>query len=236
MALAFDIETIGINFDSLDETSKSVFFDKAEKASDKEGGDKNKILEDLKEMMCLSPLTGEIAAIGVLDTDNMKGAVYFQSPDKDFEEVEEDGCKLKAMSEKEMLIKFWELCEKYQEFATYNGRGFDVPYLMIRSAVHEIKPSKNLLSNRYLFSQKFDSKHVDLMDQLSFYGAIWEKPKLHLVCRAFGVKSPKEDGVAGDDVGRLFKEKKYLEIAKYNVRDIKATAELYNIWNKYLNM
>jgi hypothetical protein len=79
-----------------------------------------------------------------------------------------------------------------------------------------------------------NSNHIDLMDQLSFQGAVRKKPNLHLVARAFGVKSPKESGITGEDVGRLFKEGKYLEIAKYNVGDLKATREIFLIWEKYL--
>ncbi len=52
--------------------------------------------------------------------------------------------------------------------------------------------------------------------------------------RAFGIKSPKAEGITGDDVGPLFKDKKFLEIAKYNVGDLKATKELYDYWNNYI--
>jgi hypothetical protein len=53
-------------------------------------------------------------------------------------------------------------------------------------------------------------------------------------CRAFGIESPKVEGISGDDVGALFKEKRFLDIAKYNARDIVATKELYDRWVKYL--
>jgi len=49
-----------------------------------------------------------------------------------------------------------------------------------------------------------------------------------------GVKSPKGDGVCGDDVSRLFREKKYLDIARYNVGDLVATRDLYDHWQKYM--
>jgi hypothetical protein len=47
-----------------------------------------------------------------------------------------------------------------------------------------------------------------------------------------GIKSPKADGVDGDDVGKLFKNKKYLEIAKYNAGDLIATAAVYKKWDE----
>ncbi len=106
----------------------------------------------------------------------------------------------------------------------------------IRSAIFGIKPSKNLLSNRYLNSQPFGIKHIDLADQLTFYGATRNHFPLHMWSKAFGIESPKEQGVTGDDVTGLYKENKLLEIVEYNLRDLKSTAELYRRWDKYLNL
>ena len=91
------------------------------------------------------------------------------------------------------------------------------------------------MEGRYLYQQKF-AKHIDLLDQLTFYGATRKKGNLHLWSKVFGIKSPKDEGVTGDDVGRLFKEKKFLDIARYNVGDLHATKELYDKWNNYLNL
>ena len=55
-----------------------------------------------------------------------------------------------------------------------------------------------------------------------------------MFCRAFGIKTPKESGVTGDNVTALFKDKKFLDIAKYNAGDLLATAELYKYWNEYI--
>jgi len=231
--LVFDIETIGHDFESFDKTTQEVLTNWIKKESANE--EEYRIaLEDLKNQLGFSPLTGEICAIGILDHEKGKGAVYFQAPGESIGETEESDVRFKQMTEKEMLLKFWEVAREYDEFVTFNGRAFDAPFLATRSAFHKVKPSVNLMSNRYLESQKFGVKHVDLMDQLCFYGAVRKKGNLHLWCRLFGIKSPKEEGVTGDDVGNLFKEKKYLDIAKYNVRDIRATSELYDYWDKYI--
>lgn len=231
--IIFDIETIGEDFDSLDETTREVLTNWIRKDSENED-EYQKALEDLKNGLGFSPLTGEIAAIGVLDNKTGRTAVFFQAPGEKFGEFEEGEIKFSQMGEKEMLEKFWEIAEKYKEFVTFNGRSFDVPFLMIRSAVHQIRPTKNLMSNRYLNSQDFSAKHIDLFDQLSFYGAIRRKGNLHLWSRVFGIKSPKAEGVTGDDVGKLFKEGKFKEIARYNARDLKATRELYEYWEEYV--
>ncbi len=227
--LVLDIETIGENFDQLDQTTQEVLTRWTKKESKNE--DEYRIaLDDLKNGLGFSPLTGEIVAIGILDVEKNKGAVYFQAPGQNIKESEENGIKFKQMTEKEMLEKFWEVTKHYDDFIPFNARGFAAPFLMTRPAIHKIKPSKDLMSNRY------DKKHIDLMDILSFYGAVRRKGSLHLYCRAFGIKSPKEDGISGDGVNAFFKEKKFLEIAKYNVGDLRATKELYEYWDKYLRM
>ncbi len=231
--LIFDIETIGENFEELDTTTQEAltYWIKKEASSEEEY---EASLDDLKNRLGFSPLTGEIVAIGVLDYEKDKGAVCFQTRDQKIDEFEETNIKFKPMPEKEMLENFWNGIKEYSEFISFNGRSFDVPFLMIRSAIHKIRPTKNLMSNRYLNSQEFNAKHVDLMDQLTFYGAVRKKGSLHLLTRAFGIKSPKAEGITGDDVGPLFKEGKFKEIARYNAGDLRATKELYDYWNNYI--
>ena len=233
--LVFDIETIGEDFDALDDATKENLtrWIKRESADDEEY---KLALKDLKDGLGFSPLTGEIVAIGVLDYYKNEGAVYFQSPDKKQEETKEEGITFKTMTEKEMLQKFWDAARHYQVFITFNGRSFDAPFLMIRSAVHGIRPTKDLMRGRYLYQHQPEAIHIDLLDQLSFYGATRRKGSLHLWSRVFGIESPKASGVTGDDVGPLFKKKKYLEIAKYNVGDLRATRSLYEKWETLLNL
>ena len=232
--LVFDIETVGEDFDALDKTTQEGLTRWIKKESDN-AEEYQAALKELKDGLGFSPLTGQIVAIGVLDFEKDKAVVYFQAPGQDFGDFEEDGVTFRQMTEKEMLQSFWNGAKQYQEFVTFNGRGFDAPFLILRSAIHGIRPTFDLMSNRYLSRQWNGQRHVDLMDQMSFYGATRRKGSLHLHCRAFGIKSPKSEGITGDDVGPLFKDGKFKEIAKYNVGDLHATKELYDYWKKYLN-
>ena len=227
--LIFDIETIGEDFDSLDKATQDVLTRWLKKES-KNDEEYQVRLEDIKQGLGFSALTGQIAAIGVLDYEKNQGAVLYQAPGEKIKDLEENGIKFKQMSEKEMLKNFWQGAKEYQEFISFNGRVFDAPFLMIRSAIFKIKPSVNLMPPRYANM----TNHIDLLDQLTFFGASYKKGGLHLWCRAFNIESPKAQGVTGDDVALLFKQKKYLDIAKYNVRDLRATKELYDYWQKYL--
>ena len=231
--LVFDIETVGADFDSLDETTRDSLTRWIRKESS--GEEEYQVaLQELKSGLGFSPLTGEIIVIGVLDYYRSEGVVYFQAPGEKHKEWSEEGITFKQTEEKEMLQKFWEGARKYDYFITFSGRGFDVPFLMIRSAVHGIRPTKDLMRGRYLYQHSPDAIHVDLQDQLSFYGALRRKGGLHLWSRLFGIESPKTSGITGDDVGLLFKQKKFIDIAKYNVGDLRATKELYEKWEKYL--
>ena len=230
MALVFDIETVGETWDALDETTQhnlSWYLHESSRSDEEYEYE----LKELKEGMGLSPLTGFIVAIGVYDTEREKGAVYYDARGKRSAPHEEDGIKYEMMGEKEMLEQFWKVAAVVSEFVSFNGRGFDAPFLAIRSLVHGVKPSKDLLSNRYLSLQR-GCAHIDLMDQLTFYGAARFKKSLHLFCRALGIESPKAGGTTGDDVAALFRAGEYLDIARYNAGDLRATAALYKRWQK----
>ena len=217
--IVIDIETIGFDFESMDETSQEYILKYAE-TEDK--------IKAAKEGLGLSPLTGEIVAIGMLNPDSNKGVVYYQSPGVEQEKIEEDGIAYTADTEAGILRRFWETVKYYDRIITFNGRGFDAPFLLLRSAIHKIKPSKDLMPNRYTLS------HCDLIDVLTFYGAVRRKFSLHMWCKAFGIKSPKEEGVTGHEVADLFSKKEYLTIARYCVGDLYATKELFEYWDKYV--
>ena len=228
--LVFDIETVGEEIAQMDEITRASITKRAHKEAEDEE-EFNTMVNDIESGFALSPLTGQIVAIGVLDADSMKGAVYFQAPGAEIKETEENGIKFTPMSEAEMLSHFWKVAENASEFIGFNSRGFDAPFLIARSAINGIQPTVDLMSDRY---GRFGVKHTDLYDQLSFYGASrFAHGSLHMWCRALGIKSPKESGVKGDDVSGLFKEGKFLDIAKYNMGDIIATKELYDKWTRY---
>lgn len=228
--LVFDIETIGEPWETLDKTTRKVLTRWIDRTA-KDEADHAAQLTDLKESLGFSPLTGEIVAIGLYDLERQQGAVYYQS--EEVSDTEEGEYVFKVRTEKELLEDFWEGAKDYDTFVTFNGRAFDVPFILHRSVVHGVKPTVDLMSGRYLYQQK-QARHIDLQDQLTFYGAMHRKPSLHLFCRAYGIESPKAGEVNGDDVAELFAGKKFHDIALYNAKDVTATTELYQKWLEYL--
>ena len=230
MALVFDIETVGESWDALDEASQEGLL-RWTRESARDDEEYEQEAKQIREGLGFSPLTGFIVAIGVYDTEKEKGAVYFSAPGTKIKESEENGISYKPMGEKEMLEQFWKVAKVCTEFVSFNGRAFDAPFLAIRSMIHGVKPTKDLLEGRYLYQQR-TCKHIDLMDQLTFYGAARFRGKsLHLFCRALGIESPKASGTTGDDVAALYASKKYLDLARYNAGDLRATTALYKRWS-----
>ncbi len=227
--LIFDIETVGVEFDSLDDKSQELLLRFAETPED---------IEAVKDGLGFSPLTGQVVAIGVLNPETSKGAVYFLNPDGEVEKQVKDGVQyIPYATEKDLLKNFWDASAHYDQFITFNGRSFDAPYLMIRSAINKVKPTKNLMTYRYE-SEQYGKiiTHLDLLDRLTFFGAVRRKGGLHMWCRAFGIKSPKSEGISGEDVAQLFKDKEYIKIAEYCFDDVLATEKLYEYWEKYVNI
>lgn len=215
----FDIETVGKDFEILEKSVQEYLLRYAETEAAK---------EEVKDSLSFYPLTAEIVTIGLLDPDTKKGFVFFQNAGDTVLPFEEDGIRYEVGTEKEILKKFWDIIRDYKQIITFNGRGFDCPFILVRSAVHKIKPKKELMPNRY------SDAHIDLLDQLTFFGASRRRFSLDMWCRTFGIKSPKQDGVTGYEVKDLFKAKKYYDIAKYCVGDLKATGELLTYWEKYI--
>jgi DNA polymerase elongation subunit (family B) len=212
----FDIETVGRDFESLDEPVREYLLRWAESDDEK---------KEVMESLSFYPLTGEIITIGMLNPDTGKGVVYFRSSGAPLLPFEEEGIRYETGTEEEIIGKFWETIKSFDQFITFNGRSFDCPFIMIRSAVHRIKPLRDLMPNRY------GDAHIDLLDQLTFYGASRRKFSLDMWCRLFGIKSPKEDGITGYQVKELFQASRHIDIARYCAGDLRATGELLAVWS-----
>jgi 3'-5' exonuclease len=217
----FDIETAGRDFDTLEPPVQDYLLKWA--ATDDER-------QEVRDSLSFYPQTGEIIAIGMYNPDSGRGTVFFQNNSDPLLPFEDEGITYETGTEKEIIERFWDTIKTYKQFVTFNGRGFDCPFIMVRSAVHRVKPLRDLMPNRY------GDQHIDLFDQLTCYGATRRKFSLDMWCRTFGIKSPKEDGITGYDVKDLYRSGKYADIARYCAGDIKSTAELFTVWEKYIKV
>lgn len=228
MKLVFDIETVGFEFDSLAESQQEFILRYPEKEPDEEK--RNKLVDEAIRFLSLYPLTAKVVAIGMLNTETEHSMVLYEGDKEDEWESGDGDVKYNSYPENEILSHFWQYAKKAETLVTFNGRNFDIPFLMLRSAMLKVKPTRNLLKNRY------DSKsHIDLLDKMTFHG-ITKKFNLDFYCKSFGINSPKSHGVSGMDVKELYGAGKIKEIATYCSHDVKATYDLYKIWDEFLNI
>jgi len=227
--LIIDIETVGEDWNAIDSVTQALL----KKPIDRRADTPEEWIQQVDEMQSdlgLSPLTGSIIVLGLYDLERAKGALYFvpQQTKQYALDGDVDSFVCKARSEAMLLHEFWEGAQDYDAFVTFGGRSFDVPFLLHRSIVHGIRPTRELMKYRYL-SQQSAPFHIDLMDELTFYGAT-RRQSLHLFCRAFGIESAKGNGMTGADVGDAYRAGKLLDIIRYNISDVQATAQLYEKW------
>jgi predicted PolB exonuclease-like 3'-5' exonuclease len=81
---------------------------------------------------------------------------------------------------------------------------------------------------------RYHSTHIDLLDQLTFFGTTKRRFSLDMWCKTFSIKSPKSDGITGYEVKGLFSSGRYIDIAKYCAGDLRATRELLAAWESYI--
>ncbi len=232
--LVFDIETSALPVESFDETQQEYLFREAEKLP--EPADRDKKRAELQAMMSLWPFTSRVVCVAMLNADTARGQVLFTADDFEDDAIDAGPVEfVPCVDEAEMLTQFWDVAKHYDSIATFNGRGFDVPFLYLRSAQLDVPISrKDWLGYRFA-----TEPHCDLADQLTFYGVSGRdgaarKFNLDFYCKAFGIESPKSHGVTGMDVGRLLDEGRYREIAEYCLRDVVATVQLYHVWKTRL--
>lgn len=209
-----DIECVGVPWKSLDEKTREYLLGRADGDSEREA---------VPLRLGLSPGTGRIIVIGMWNVERNAGGVLVEGKSKGWHDGGPQGYKRFDGDEREMLEAFWKTVTGPSRVVTYNGRGFDLPYLMIRSAMLGLQPSRNFLGGtRYA-----TDPHCDLQEVMSFFGATRSVYSLDYWCRRFGITSPKEDGLEGSLVQTYYDSGRLEEIVQYCCRDVRATAELF---------
>ena len=212
-SVVFDIETVGIEWETLDDAQRTYLAKNARTDEER---------QKLPELLSLWPLTGRVVVLAMVNPDTGRGRVWYEKTDGRAEEKSSDGLfTFIGDIEPIFLGEFWKAIARYNRFVTFNGRSFDGPFLMLRSAMLGVPVSKNLAGYRYAVRP-----HTDLLDVISFFGAS-RKWNLDFACKAFGIESPKEHGMDGYSVGPYYRAGRLREIALYCRRDVEATARLF---------
>jgi predicted PolB exonuclease-like 3'-5' exonuclease len=215
--LVIDIETVGIPWDELDPYVREYLI---KGLSD---GD----AEETRRAGGLSPFRGRIVAIGVINIDDGRSCAMYEVPGQTDLRMEKVGTRTYISgTEKQILEKFWDWFDNDARFITFNGRQFDGPFIMIRSAINGVTPRRDLVGYRYQMHP-----NCDLREALNFFGTTNSRQfkfNLDLACKVFGIQTSKSEGVDGRSVETWYRAGRHREIADYCLEDVRATMQLYD--------
>ena len=210
--VAFDIEVAGLEWEELDEATRHYLLSRKS----------SKGKEDVQNRLALIRGVGRVVSIGIWNLAKDQGAVLVHGSGCKWEDYKDiPGTKVLRGNEREFHSEFWKLAAEWGTVVTYNGRGYDGPVLMTRSAMLNVVPTRQLTVYRYSIKD-----HCDLMEILNFQGAARESYSLDYWCRRFEVESPKGK-MDGSLVAAKARAGKYDDIAEYCLRDTRATADLF---------
>ena len=203
MPLVVDIETVGLDEDQIPARALEILFGSLCHPDAGEDAFEERRREAV-ERFGLDPTTGRIVCIGLLDVESTCKEAYY------------------GTDEKMLLTSFWEYLARTQPelFVTFNGKSFDFPYIIIRSAILELMPSMALPIQRYTTRPHFDVREVLAGNDRHRRGT------LDYFCAVFGIPSPKS-GLDGSRIGDAFRAGRHEEIGRYCLADCQATAALY---------
>ncbi len=129
-------------------------------------------------------------------------------------------------SEKKLLQGAWEVLAEFDHYTTFNGIGFDVPVLLMRSAIHRVRPSVTISTKKYNISNHTDCRMVlgqwnqYQPGKLPFYSQLLLNEKMN-------------DEFTGEDVQILWDMQLYSDIFEHCEEDCQQTYKLYEVITNY---
>jgi len=210
MAIILDIETVAA--DGVAELAEPVSAPSNWKDPEKIAAYIAEKQAEQTSRAALYPWTARVVAVGVIDAD--QGEHILTAADE--------------AAEADMLRQVWQLALDHKEGLTasivgFNHLAYDLPVLLSRSALLGVKaPAMSL--------DKYRSPHVDLMQRLTYNGAIPARG-LKWFARRFGL--PVDDTISGADIGGLYAAGDWIGIRSHVLSDIRLTralAERLGVW------
>ena len=130
---------------------------------------------DWKKRAALSSLTGRVLAFGTKEGETIR---------------------IIEGTEPDMLTKFWGVFRAAEEMVGFCVKSFDLPFLVQRSFINQVKVPVTLFDGRY-----WSRDVVDLQEVWLCYGRERDGASLDAVCRACGIGGKTGSGA---DFARLY--------------------------------
>lgn len=176
---------------------------------------------DESKVMSLSPFFGKVISLAVADAEAETPEVTVFAVPLDGQSLDGAPPWIRPVTEVQLLQAWWSLAAAAETVISFNGRGFDVPFLVSRSLVHGIPARVDLLSHRYSLRP-----HLDLYRALTHGERSLGPTNLDVVCWALGIGSPKEH-MDGSMVAPAYARGDIVKVAEYNAQDVRATIDVY---------
>jgi len=157
-----------------------------------------------KQTNTLNPIFSKIIVIGTMESGK---------PPKQFY----------GDDEKKILKDFWNEIERVPlKIITFNGYGFDIPFIYVRSRINKVRPSVKICTYKYGMET---SNHFDCMLALSHLNTFtWMS--LEILCKAHGIPIP-EDRESSDAIVNLYEKRDWKAILGHNRSCLKLTENLF---------
>jgi len=178
---------------------------------------------DETKVMSLSPYFGQVVSLAVGNGEQdprTQDVTVFVVPPKGAPTTTLPSW-IRPVTEAELLRAFWTLAGHASCVVSYNGRMFDVPFMIGRSLIHEVPVRVDLSSAPYSLRP-----HLDLYGLVAPGGFGRGPASLDVVCWALGFASPKES-MDGSMVAATYAKGDVGQIALYNAGDVRATTAVY---------
>lgn len=127
-------------------------------------------------------------------------------------------------NEKKILEDFWiaMASQKFLKVITFNGYGFDIPFIYVRSRINKVRPTVEICTYKYAMEK---SNHFDCMLALSHLNTFpWVS--LEILCKAYGIPVP-PDRKSGETITNLYENRDWEAILEHNKGCLKLIEKLY---------
>jgi len=181
---------------------------------------------EINKYCSLNPEFSQIVCICLNKKEQLteKQIIKLQYHDIDITELESKNIIFSGINEHKILSSFYEYFSQFKsneiKIISFNGKKFDIPTILKRSCILNIKPTYKFINKKYDIIH-----HYDIMEILNnFY---YDKNTLRLqeYAKIFNIEN--NDISDGSDVYKLFKENNFNEIEKHCIEDITTTRKLY---------
>lgn len=228
--VVFTIVTIGETWDSLEGTTQQELTRRL-RVHDPDSLQYQNAVRSIQAGTALSPATGHVVAVGVHDVEGDLGVIHTTLENEGNIELP-SGWRVQSGIEGELLSWFWGGVHRYEAVVSFAGRSFGLPFLAHRAVRYDITPWRPLFGARRLAKQQ-SPYHIDLQDELSYYGAMRKRLSLPMWCRTYDI--PFDSARAEPDhIQEWWTNGDAAALTQHVVSKLQATTALYHRWCAHL--